>query len=662
MSAPAPPPVPAANDPVFEHIIAEVLGQGTDPETPMRKAFTQAGIVELPDFLSLSEEAIEELSYPDTANAKRGTKPDNIELNLGTQRRIILFLEFLQWRRIEGDPVVDLSTLTRQEYNDFRIRTDLTAIRARIEQEAKGYARSANPPTTTTTAPAPAPAPRAMTAVDFKKYIKRDQALFPTLKDEKYQDGWHRSFVNQCRAQDLEEITDPNWTPSTPEEQAIFEYKQKFVYAILESKVLTSKGKEIVRKHDATANAQLAYKELLAHHTNSTSAQIAARDIQSYFTTAKFGDGVFRGGATDFIGHLQQQFALYEKLTQTTLPDEQKLLQMSRAVATIPELRQVKNTADILATASGNAVQYSGYLALLQSSAAQYDDGLKRKPKRMIYAHETDPYQQYYDAYAHEAVYFDGEPYDIDTPVSVIEANAHERARFSANMPKERWHALDPQAKQIWDQLSDKQKAIILGYTDEQPRPGRPPPRGSRPPRSSTRQVHYHDVEDAPNDDEHEDFVDAPQEPDDPGPETRHVNQAASQHGRHLPPHDIRRVLSQPRKHPPNGQLQTKMAHFTYRVTNHSLKTKTPLVDRGANGGIAGDDVRILDTHLPHREVDIEGIDNHRLNSVKIGTVAGVVQSHKGPVVAVLQTDGPRQPWPFYPLLWTNGVVWTRRQ
>lgn len=34
------------------------------------------------------------------------------------------------------------------------------------------------------------------------------------------------------------------------------------------------------------------YKELLDHHTSSTSAQIAAQDIQSYFTTAKFGDGV----------------------------------------------------------------------------------------------------------------------------------------------------------------------------------------------------------------------------------------------------------------------------------------------------------------------------------------------------------------------------------
>ena len=76
------------------------------------------------------------------------------------------------------------------------------------------------------------------------------------------------------------------------------------------------------------------------------------------------------------------------------------------------------------------------------------------------------------------------------------------------------------------------------------------------------------------------------------------------------------------------------MTQVTYCVTQHNVKSKTPLIDWGANGGIAGDDVCILDTHFPHCKVDIEGINNHHLNSVKIGTVAGVVQSHKGPVDA----------------------------
>ena len=160
------------------------------------------------------------------------------------------------------------------------MRSNLAAIRHREHTRNNPVAASGtSSPTTASALPqltAPVAAARTPTVNDLKKYIKRNQTLFPTLKDEKCQDSWHRSFVNQCRAQDLEEIINPNCVPQSVEEQEIFKWKQKWVYAVLESKVLTSKGKEIVRRHDKDANAQLAHKELLVHHTSSTSAQIAA--------------------------------------------------------------------------------------------------------------------------------------------------------------------------------------------------------------------------------------------------------------------------------------------------------------------------------------------------------------------------------------------------
>ena len=52
-------------------------------------------------------------------------------------------------------------------------------------------------------------------------------------------------------------------------------------------------------------------------------------------------------------------------------------------------------------------------------------------------------------------------------------------------MPKERWIALDPQSQKIWDQLSDKAKAPILGYRSDNRSPD---------PGPLTRQVHWHDL------------------------------------------------------------------------------------------------------------------------------------------------------------------------
>ncbi len=58
------------------------------------------------------------------------------------------------------------------------------------------------------------------------------------------------------------------------------------------------------------------------------------------------------------------------------------------------------------------------------------------------------------------------------------------------------------------------------------------------------------------------------------------------------------------------------------------------MVDRGANGGVSGNDVRVI--HRMHRQVDIQGIDNHQLTDVSVETVGGVVQTHKGPVIAIM--------------------------
>jgi hypothetical protein len=148
----------------------------------------------------------------------------------------------------------------------------------------------------------------------FKKGIRRDQSLFPTLKDEKYHDSWHRAFENQAHAQDIADVLDPNYSPTSPPEQELFTMKQVLVYAALESKVLTSKRKEILRKFEGTRDAQAVYKELLLHHRSSTAASIAARDIISYLTSVTIGDGRFRGSTVEFLANWNLQAKLYQKL------------------------------------------------------------------------------------------------------------------------------------------------------------------------------------------------------------------------------------------------------------------------------------------------------------------------------------------------------------
>jgi hypothetical protein len=84
---------------------------------------------------------------------------------------------------------------------------------------------------------------------DFRKSIKRDISQYPTLKDEKNWDTFHRTFLNTIRAHDLEHVTDPDYEPEDESEEALFTHQQSFVYSVLERCLLTDMGKTIVRKH-----------------------------------------------------------------------------------------------------------------------------------------------------------------------------------------------------------------------------------------------------------------------------------------------------------------------------------------------------------------------------------------------------------------------------
>eukprot|EP00977_Amphora_coffeiformis_P024848 scaffold17338_cov107-Amphora_coffeaeformis.AAC.1 len=68
--------------------------------------------------------------------------------------------------------------------------------------------------------------------------------------------------------------------------------------------------------------------------------------------------------------------------------------------------------------------------------------------------------------------------------------------------------------------------------------------------------------------------------------------------------------LSQKNKAP---SRQANMSSIVYKVSSSRTKSTTALVDRGANGGIAGQDVKVIAT--TDRRVDIQGIDNHQMTN-----------------------------------------------
>jgi hypothetical protein len=214
----------------------------------------------------------------------------------------------------------------------------------------------------------------------FRCVIKIDPLLFAVLKDDKYHDVWHRSFNTQAVAQDVADALDETYVPTTVNDIELFFEKQKFVYAVLESKVQTDRGKAVIMNMDFAA--QNVYKKLKNYHLKSTKAKIESSVILSYITSASLVDGSWKGTTEAFIIHWKNQVCLCEKHGPPTdhFSDGQKRIMLQNAVNGIDELCQVKNTADHMGATSGTTLTYDEYVALLLSAASAYNEQFK--PKR----------------------------------------------------------------------------------------------------------------------------------------------------------------------------------------------------------------------------------------------------------------------------------------
>ena len=519
-------------------------------------------------------------------------------------------------------------------------------------------------------------------AEEFKRGTKRDVNVYPVLRDEKQWFTWKREWTATALAQGIDDVMDPNFIPSSdPDQQALFEEKQKFAWAVLCNGLKTDTGKNIIRKWESTRDAQKALAELVTHHESSTKSQLDSGELLTYITTAKLGETSWNGTTRAFILHWENQMTTYESLVDTAdhFSKSHKLAIIQNAVYSISDLRRVKLDSDLAKTKTGTAFTYEQYMTLLKSAATQYDRTLRPKSssltrRRAVYYHETDR-QESFDA----SFDVDCPEFDAETPIDTVQAYATmQRLRNvrspATKMAYERWTKLSPEGQGTWDKLSDQDKIVVLGNNP-----------ATRPPR----QVNEHAIADdstlpeptSPDDPNTDSLLTPP--PDDDGASTTLLANATKSHWKSpapapapaskkhtVPPADIRRVLSSSEhRTSTNGQSQsarkelmidgvpyvpkfspsgrsatdTRQVSFAYSANMHYTISANQhaegdirgdsLVDRGCNGGVAGEDTRLI--AVTGRTVKIQGIDDHQLPPTPIGTVGATVDSHRGPVIVI---------------------------
>ena len=620
----------------FHDILKDLLNFN-DEDHPILKALDKAAISSINDFqefLDLTMIAV--LDYP-TGTARH---PSKETLAVGHYRLLqLLYLHVKECYLLNGSYNYS-SVNSRQDFINFRNQDDIRS-NAWIHDVGKPHElRIVNytvPPQMNQPAPAPigtvprTTSPSSGSAVssitarsaadDFRRTIKRDKSHYDALAKEEDWDTWQNSFIIQAQAHGLENILDHTYQPTTADEKDLFREQSKFMLSVFRDKIKTDDGRMIVRAHTATLDAQGIYKELCEFHSQSISAKLSAHELVKHLSSAQY-DKHWACTSKKFILHWLNTARRYNDMVSPTEQFGEHLLItfLKQAVYNIPELRRVETSQEILESGGVNVVGLTKYKSLLLAAATRYDSTNRSKSspsasKRLInsVSNETQC--------------------SIDMPVTefvAVNQTLNHVTEVDANIANQQKHRPYPEKTvrawvptEIYRNLTDEQRKMIqehnkkLGF-------------GLNNPQKSQRQrVHQHETIIEEDTEPIEEVHDEEQEEE---PEDHFDNdQTLLAHAAgqvQLDDDDIRHIMSCSRQ---------VNQHITYHVSKINSRTNKngSLMDRGANGGVAGDNVRILGTHK-HKTVRIVGVGDHETPDLKMVKAAGLVQAKEGPIVVIM--------------------------
>ena len=458
---------------------------------------------------------------------------------------------------------------------------------------------------------------------NFKKGTKRDASVYPIFKNDKYYNTFQRSFLANLKAQGLYDFADPDHEPEDGDiyETELFQAKQSFVYSVLVTSLQTEKGRELVKEFEGDARSII--QKLHHHHTKSNVAQHDIITMTTEVTNLTLNDS-WKGTVRQFLSHFKEKLRLLESLVPVSdqLPETTRITFLQRAVQQNHDLRQIHVMDSVwrFKTDSTEALTFETYFNLLWDAAYQYDlHQVKKGPQRKAFFSQQEDISDDDEYVNAEEQFSTGPELEEHSPYSVYQSSFHPKMPQKSFLPPHIWETLSESTKQM---IVEHNKKVNLNNPTPYPSGSKTKPNptlGKSTP--APKQVHQHS-QDEPTE----------ESPPDTSTQTL-VNKCLAEGG--VDPTDIQNVMSVSyakrniSSHESSRQIQTHQRYVFARVnqSNHHL------IDRGANGGLAGADMRVI--HTTPRKINIVGIDDHELTGLNVVTAAALLDTQKGPIIGV---------------------------
>jgi hypothetical protein len=486
-------------------------------------------------------------------------------------------------RNNKNNAFIIWTTVTADEFEEFRddLMDDSVANKAQAAALAAAavttqVATTVRNTTATTVQAAGAYKMRRL-YTDFKDITKRH-----------FFTQWLKEVKVTAHTQQCSNPLNPAYKPGSPDKMMVFDMDNAYIFNVAAKTIKYPLGKTIIQRHLDDMDGQKTFMELTADATGEIVSKINETKLEDTLRKMDASPDSWHGGGESFLDAFETNLVQLNDSRDTPVDEKQVrdwlcycLRGHPAAVVSINQQRELEIFQ--CETTPGYLRPFSNFMNGLRISLQQYDDEHKPKQGNNQKGRVND---------------------NVDRRANVVQQSPEDFERFRSEMKElgmwlevDAYKAMTPQQQRAH---KEKIKIIRQQRRNTQANVGQTIPTDPAPAIAT------------PN------LTTAPQT----------FAQAATQSASNEPGFAPAVIIS-------NGRhCRLATAQRTYQATAYT-QPKGSLVDSGCNGGLAGEDVLILDCHS-FGKVDIVGVGENLIPGIPLCTATGLIQTTSGPIIGIM--------------------------
>ncbi len=469
-------------------------------------------------------------------------------------------------------------------------------------------------------------------ASDFDKGGRRSVSDYSTFSNKEQWSKWNRQMIGQAFDHKCETILNPQYVPdpNDPDAMALFDSQQRFMYSVF-SKVLTeSKAADILRKYSNPkdtnfGDAQSIYADLLDHYEGGAQGRATISSIETKLTTVRLNK-TWTKSVSAFVTYVSGLISTHKELTNGLHGDAYYIEKLNNTFeehsgmsSHIKTLETQEAVIERRLGATMRAKTYEDQLFELTEYATVLDTQYKNRQATRRNANNTERQGRGNNGGRGGGGRGRGGRGNNGRGRG---GRGGGRGSNPDYVPYEKWSSMtyDERQAHIRERERRRSQQANTSNNNQSNNPGNDAQstQAGGPPTT----IHVQEQQQRNN-------AGGNQTPQ-PGSMIRNMmsnssqrSQAASQRGAN----DEITV---------DGTVYRR-ANVTYRISkNATANSIGALVDGGANGGLLGADVRLIE-YVEHATVDITGVGDAEVKGLKIAQAAAKVETvQDGPIIVIM--------------------------